>query len=174
MGPSNLGLFTGAEKLLIYCSCCSKSLGRPSDSWVSSGAVKLLSNCPECSWSSTALRAEDHKLLWIQRVLNYSIALSAVGPLGWIRIWNFHLNRQTSGLPQQQRWGKSGWKWQEGSGIWEGGVLVGDGSWAYQAPSSSSWTQKEGVGGRFLTNCSDCCRPSRVNWDMESSEEQTN
>ena len=49
------------------------------------------------------------------------------------------------------------------------GVLVGDGAGVHQAPSSSS-----GTGGwrvrRFLTNCSECSRSSRMDWDMESSQ----
>jgi hypothetical protein len=33
MGPSNRGLFRGAEKLLICCPRCSRSPGGPSNSW---------------------------------------------------------------------------------------------------------------------------------------------
>jgi hypothetical protein len=56
-GTSNWGLFMGTEKLLICCRGCSKSPGRPSDCWVFSGAVKLLSNCSESRGSSTTLSA---------------------------------------------------------------------------------------------------------------------
>ena len=42
MGPSNWGLFRGAEKLPC-CSGYSRSPGRSSDGWVFRGTVKLLS-----------------------------------------------------------------------------------------------------------------------------------
>ena len=58
------------------------------------------------------------------------------------------------------------------SGIREGGrFLVGDGSRVPQEPSSSS-----GTGGGVewvITNCSECSESSRMDWDMESSWEQT-
>jgi hypothetical protein len=82
VGPSNWGLFTGTEKLLIYCPGCSRSSGRPLDFWDFSGTVKL-SNSSESSWSSTTLSAVDLELLWVQQIFycsgcsRSSIALNA-------------------------------------------------------------------------------------------------
>ena len=120
----------------------------------------------------------------MQRVLNFSTALSAVcptalsaaGPLGWIGIWSLHGSRQARGLPQQQgpvRRGEKGGR--KGSDIWEGGALVGDGSQVHQAPSSSSRTQTGwGKGAGVLTNCSECTVSSRIYQDIEFLGEQTN
>jgi hypothetical protein len=105
VGPSNWGLFIGAEKLLICCSGCSRSPGRPSDCWVFSGSVKLLSNCSEGSKSSTAL--------------------SAVGLLGWVRILCLYWSRSPKNLPQQKGLSGKEWKEQKRTGILESGGFGG-------------------------------------------------
>ena len=63
----------------------------------------------------------------MQRVLNWSTALSAESPLRCIGIWSLHGNRPTRSLPQLQGPGRKGGRdGQKGHGIWEGRVLVGD------------------------------------------------
>ena len=54
------------------------------------------------------------------------------------------------------------------------GVLVVNGSQVHQVPSSRSRIQGEGGGWLDLINCSECSGSSRMDWDMESSWEQTN
>ena len=55
-------------------------------------------------------------------------AVSAAGPLGWVRISSLLRSRPTRGLPQQQGpGGRGGRDGRQESGIQEGGVLVGDG-----------------------------------------------
>lgn len=63
----------------------------------------------QSSYCPTVLSAADPQLLWVQRVLNFSTALSAVCPtalsaeglLECIRIWSLLGSRPTIGLPQQ-------------------------------------------------------------------------
>ena len=99
IGPSNRGLFTGAEKLRICCLGCSRSPGRPSDCWAS---VEQSTCCP------TALSATDPQLLWVKWILKCSefsrssTALSTGGSLRWIRIWCLHWSREAKSLLQQK------------------------------------------------------------------------
>jgi hypothetical protein len=87
---------------------CSRSPGRPS---AFCGAIKLLSS------------------FWIQMILYYlersgsSTALSAVGPLGWVRILCLHGNRSYKSLPQQKVLGRRGGRDRSGvvfskAGVW--------------------------------------------------------
>jgi hypothetical protein len=90
----------------------------PSDCWVFSGIVKLLSNCSlwvqlilnysECSDSSTILSAEGPLLLLVEWGLNCSecsrswTALGLTGPLRWVRIWCLHWTRSAKCLLLQK------------------------------------------------------------------------
>ena len=134
--PSNWGFFTGAKHLLICCPCSSRSPRRFSDCWVFSGLIKLLSNCPECSWSSSALSAEGPQLFNCSGCIRYNFfecsgsltALNAAGPLGWIRIWCLHESRPTRHLPQQKGLGRRGGRGSREVVFGRVGVLVGHGS----------------------------------------------
>jgi hypothetical protein len=69
-------------------------------------------------------------------------------------------------------------KWVEGM-EGRGVVFRRAGFWWVMAPKSTrlpTATLGLGVGGLrgFLTNCSECSKSFRMDWDMESSQEQTN
>jgi hypothetical protein len=187
------GLLVGLWPWLFYTTCGTFQLrafhrGREAAdmlTWLQSSraadlaAVDLLgclqtvgSSVEQSSCCPTHLRAADPQLLWVQRVFNCSTALSAMGPLGWLRLWFLHGSRPTRNLPQQQGPGGRNGRDRRGVVFKRARILVDDVSQVHRLPAAAP--ELERVWEGILTNCSECSGAYRMDLDMVSSQEQTN